>query len=193
MVYIGNLLNEIEERTIAQQVGIRHDETRVRYHLSSNTVANFDEFDRIISDYCNTHFTSCVTGGGRLSHAEAASRAKEIIEREYRRQGGDIVTAYNDAHDGTNGGLRSVLDMIAEGIKAESVERYIRGVFDRHVKPNSWEGKVDIIRQFIAHCGPFLSSSIRRDQPERYAQNYEELIRAYVGGLRQTSNMFRRL
>ena len=101
--------------------------------------------------------------------------------------------AYNDAHDGTNGGLRAILDIIAEGLKAESVEDHIRDVFDRYVAPNSWSQKVSIIRQFIQHCGIFLSSSIRSDQPERYAQNYQELIRSYVEALRNTSGIFRRL
>ena len=69
--------------------------------------------------------------------SEAAGRAKEILEQEYRRRGGDLVTAFH-VHDGTNGGLRVVLDTIAEGLKAESVERYIRDAFDRHVAPKSF-------------------------------------------------------
>jgi hypothetical protein len=120
-------------------------------------------------------------------------RAKELLEQEYRRRGGDIVAAYRDSKDGTNGGMRSILDTIAEGLKAESVERVIRHAFDRYVVPNSWELKVEIIKQFIRECGSFLSSSIRTDQPERYAQNYEELIRSYVDALQNTSAIFRRL
>jgi hypothetical protein len=190
---INNLLAEIDERTIAQRVGIPHDETRMRYPLSTNTARSFDEFGHIIGDYYNTHFTRTISRGGNLPRSEAASRAKELLEREYRRKQGDIVTAYNDAHDGTNGGMRVVLDTIAEGLKAESVERYIRDVFDRYVAPNSWEQKVGIIRQFIHRCGANLGSSIRPDQPERYAHNYSELIRSYVAALQQTSRIFRRL
>ena len=151
-------------------------------------------FADILADYYNQHFTQCVSGGGSLSSAEAAGRAKELLEREYRRRNnGDIVTAFNDAHDGTNGGMRVVLDKLAEAIKAESVERYIREVFDRYVTPNAWEDKVEIIRQFISSCGSYLASSIRTDQPERYAQNFQELIRSYVESLQNTSSIFRRL
>jgi hypothetical protein len=190
---INNLLAELDERTIAQRIGIPHDEARMRHSLSSNTVGSFDEFNWIIAKYYSTHFTVCVSHGGSLSVSEAASRAKELVEREYRRRGGDIVAAYNDAHNGTNGGMRAVLDVIAEGLKAESVERYIRDAFDRHVAPNSWEQKVEIIRQFIAQCGVHLSSSIRTNQPERYASDYRELIQSYVTALQRTSSIFRRL
>ena len=193
MTSIGNLLAELDERTIANRIGIRHDEARMRYPLTSNTVKNFDEFNQIISDYYNYHFSICVSQGGSLLRSEASSRAKKILEREYRRSNGDIVTAYNNSVDGIDGGLRQVLDIICEGIKTEAIENYIRDVFDRHVRPNSWKQKVAIIHQFINRCGVHLSSSIRTDQPERYAQNYQELIRTYVNALKTTSSIFRRL
>jgi len=190
---LNGLLSELDERTIAQRIGIPHDEARMRFPLNSNTVTSFDDFNRIIGEYYNSHFTSCVSQGGTLPLSEAAGRAKELLEQEYRRRGGDIVAAYNDAHDGTNGGLRVVLDTIAEGLKAKSVERYIRDAFDRYVAPNSWEEKVEIIRQFITHCGSFLSSAIQPHQPERYARDFQELIRSYLIALQNTSNVFRRL
>ena len=190
---LNNLLAAIDELAIARNVGLQHDEARMRYSLNRNTVENFDAFADVIADYYNHHLSECVAHGGFLSRTEAAGRAKEILEQEYRRQGGNMITAFNDANAATNGGLRVVLDRIAEFLKTESVERYIREAFDRYVTPNSWEQKVDIMRQFIARHGHHLSSSIRPDQPERYASNYEELIRAYVESLKRTSSVFRRL
>jgi hypothetical protein len=190
---IDTLLAALDERIIARRIGIPHDEARIRYPLRSNTVCSFDEFSDVIGGYYSYHFTRCVSRGGLLNRAEAASRAKEILEQEYRRHNGDIVSAFNDAHDGTNGGMRLILDKIAEGLKAEAVRRYTREIFDRHVAPNSWEQKVGIISQFIAHCGVQLSSSIRADQPERYAHKYDELIRSYVEALQRASSVFRRL
>jgi len=190
---INALLDALDERTIASKIGIANDEARMQYRLRSNTVHDFAEFTRMIADYYNYHFVRCVAGGGSLSLTEAGGRAKDIVQRHYRRRGGDIVSAYNDAHDGTNGGMRAILDIIADTMKAESVELYIRDMFDRHVAPNSWDDKVDIIRQFIKHCGGQLSSSIRDSQPEAYASNYEDLIRSYLTALQQTSSIFRRL
>lgn len=190
---IHSMLAALDEREIARQVAMAHDEARMRYHLSCNTVRDFDRFRSIIADYYNHHYSSCVSRGGSLSNADAYVEAKDLLEREQRRRSGDIVSVFNDAHDGTNGGLRVVLDTIADSLKAEAVERYTTDVFDRHVAPNSWDQKVDIIRQFIACCGPMLDGSIVRDQPERYARDYTELVKSYVEGLRQTSSIFRRL
>ena len=193
MSSINNLLAELDEKKIAQRIGIPHDEARMHYSLRSNTVRDFDEFTRMITDYYTKHFSACVSYGGSLSASEASGRAKELVEREYRRRGGDIVAAYNDAHEGTNGGVRAVLDVIAENLKAESVEHYIRDAFDRYVAPNSWEQKVEIIRQFIDQCGVYLASSIQINQPERYARDYRELIQSYLAALQRTSFIFRRL
>jgi len=190
---IATLLGALNERTIARDVAIPHDETRMRFSLSSNTVGSIDEFFARIGEYYSHHHSLCVSKGGKISPSEARSLAKEIVEREYRRHRGNIVSAFNNAHDGTNGGLRAVLDIIAESLKAQAVENYVRDVFDSHVAPDSWEQQVQIIGEFVASCGPYLSSEIRVDQPERYARNYEELIRAYVEALKSTSSMFRRL
>ena len=127
MTSVNSLISELDERNIARKIGIKHDEARMSYALENNTVRDFDEYNRLIGNYCNHHFSRCISPGGVLPAAQATSWAKELIEREYRRKGGDIVTAYNNAHDGTNGGVRANLDIIAEGLKAESVRAIHKG------------------------------------------------------------------
>ena len=192
MATINILLSSLDEREIARRVAVPHDEARLQYHLSSNTVADFGQFSDLITDYYNYHHTRCISHGGTFGRDDAYGKVKELLENENRKKRGDIVSAFNDAHDGTNGGMRVVLDTLAESLKAEAVERYVTSIFDQYVAPNNWLAKVELIRQFINCCGPYLSSSIVAGQPERYAQNYSELIRSFTEGLRQTSTMFRR-
>jgi len=193
MDLIDSLLAALEEQEISRRVGQHHDEARIRYPLRKNTVETFDEFSDILGDYCAFHFAQCVAKGGRLSPAEAAGKAMGILDRQYRRRGGDRMDAFDDALRGTNGGLRSILDVICEDLKAESVEHYILDVFQRHVAPNKWEAKVEFVRKFISRHGASLGASIHADQPERYAQNYLDLVRAYVHHLQEAARAFRRL
>ena len=51
MASISSLLAALDERTIARGVGLRHDEARMQYPLRRNTVATFDEFAHLITDY----------------------------------------------------------------------------------------------------------------------------------------------
>jgi len=194
MAAIDVLLSAINERTIAQQVGIEHDQARAMYRDYSVVVDNYREFERIITEYYQYHCSRCMARGGRLDDAQASSAAKDILSEEYRRKhNGDVNSAFDDARHGTNGGMRSILDIIANDLKTQAIENYIHSVFDRVVTPVEWHDKIEIIRQFIDCCGVHLHDSIDRNSPERYAQNYSELIRAYVDNLEPVSSMFRRL
>jgi len=190
---INILFKELDDINIARKVGNQHDNARIKFKIYSNIVKNYDEFCWITGDYVRHHNSECISKGGNMSQAEAVGLGREIIDQEYRRKGSDFMGAYTDAHDGINGGLKAVLDVLSEGLKAISVDRFIRHTFDRYVAPNSWEQKVAIIREFIDRCGTQLSSSIQADKPERYAASYYELIRNYVEGMRRTSSVFRRL
>jgi len=194
MAAIDVLLSALNERTIAQQVGIEHDQARAAYRDYSVVVNDYREFERVIADYYKYHYRRCVARGGYLDDTQASSYAKTIISDEYKRKNrGGINSAFDDARHGTNGGMRNILDIVANGLRTQTVENYIRSVFDRVVTPVEWYDKVEIIRQFIDCCGVHLHDSIDRNTPERYAQNYSELIRAYIANLEPVSSMFRRL
>lgn len=187
------LVMAVDDRTIAREVGIAHDSARARFSLPKNTVDSMDEFTQVIGEYVNFHTSRCVSHGGSLSSVEAVGRAKELIKREYSRRRGDLVTAYNNAHDGTENGLRGILDLLADALKAESVQRYVQEMFDRYIAPNDWSAKVEIIRQFIANCGVDLSSTIDVNHPEHYAANYADLIKAHVDAKSRFASVARRL
>lgn len=193
MVSYDSLARALDEREIAKRVAIPHDEVRARYALPKNTVATFDEFTEGITHYYIYHYTACVAPGARLNRADAASEAKNLLESQLRRGEGDINTYFVRARDGLEGGMKMVIDTLAEGLKGRAVTNYVRHVFDQHVGPESWEDKVELIRQFIRSCGANLSSSIRADQPERYAHEYQALVNEFTHSLQRTSAMFRRL
>ena len=193
MSAIHDILTALDERNLARTVTSKHDDARVQFALRSNTVGSFREFTALLGRYYNHHFSACLSRGARLLPFEAEERAKLVVEGLYRKLRGDLSMAFNDARDSTNGGIRVILDGIADALKEEAVENYTRSVFDRYVSPVEWDEKVGIIREFIAECGLHLSPSIHAQQPERYAHDYRELIRAFTDNLRQTSRLFRRL
>ena len=189
---ITNLLRELDSRSIAQDVERRHLEARMQFRCPTSLVRSLDEFYDVIAAYYIFHMTRCSTGGGTFRFPEAKNNAKKIVEREARRTGGDIITAYNNAHDGTQGGLGAVLDTIAEGLKYDAIESYVEDAFDRHVAANQWEDKVQMITQFIAHAGSTLPEDIRSGDPKRFANDYKQLIHEYAEAMRRVASSFRR-
>ena len=182
------LLKDLESRTIAQEVERKHLEARMQFRCPTSTVQNIDEFYDVIASYYIFHMKHCSTGGGTYNFVEAKNKAKTIVENEARRSNGDIITAYNNAHDGTQGGLGAVLDLISEGLKYEAVESYVEDVFDQHVAANQWEEKVQIISQFIAKVGSSLPENIRSGDPKRFASNYKQIIHEYAEAIRRVAS-----
>ena len=70
---ITAILHELDERTLAREVGIPHDEVRMAFSLRRNTVANFDEFTRVIADYYSHHHAQCIAEGGHMPLYQARS------------------------------------------------------------------------------------------------------------------------
>ena len=114
MSAIEDMLSLIKQSTIAQEVTKEHDAVRAGFAIHQNLVATFAEFSRILGDYYNYHCAACVSLGGPLRQGDAESAAKELLEQEYRRSGGDIVSAFSAAHNG-DGGLRLVIDRLWAG------------------------------------------------------------------------------
>lgn len=190
---VDSLFAALEEREIARRVAILHDQARLEFVLSKNTVKNFSEFESIIGAYYQHHYSRCVAGGGRLSEPDARSHAKRLLESRLRRGEGNIVTYYRRCETGVEGGVRAVIDTIADTLKAQSITDYVRDVFDQIVEPHEFEQKVEMIKQFFERFGANLDSSIEISNPARYAASYFELINSFVESLQRTSAIFRRL
>lgn len=188
---LQQLLDALSETAIARNVYEKHDDVRSKYTLESNKVSSEDEFYSIVGDYYNYHYSATITQGGQMREGKATQQATKALERAYRRKGQDSTLAFRNAQQGLDGGLRRVLDAIADEIKAEDEEDYMDEVFAKYVKRHTYEKRVEIIRQFIDHCDALLGEEIERSRPEAYADNYKDLIRSYLHTARGISQKFR--
>ena len=193
MPSLANLVSALDERQLAQRLGRHHDEARLSYRLYANTVADVREFERVIGDYYNHHQAVCVTSGGRLPMHEAVRRAKAILADSARRHHLTLNNVVANAIDGTNGGMRSILDDICEALKAEAIENFIMEVIDYEIEFNDWPQKVAVTRQLMSLFGDHLPAELKHEPAERFAHDYRELIRSVVDQMRSTSSLFRKL
>ena len=88
------------------------------------------------------------------------------------------MTAFNACMQGVGGGKRTVLDIIADRLRDDSISHYYRHVMDDEIPPNDYDTKLEAVRQIFQHFGRFLPAYIDRANPARYAHNYHDLIRA---------------
>jgi hypothetical protein len=184
---LERILRALDERELARAVGKKHDDARSRYPLGNPAINDYADFERIIGDYYAYHFSACVGAGAKLPDYEAKQRAKQILEEEYRQQGQSINHACEDAMHGVNGGIRRVVDLLCEALKRENQANYIEQIFDTYVAPNSFDQKLELIRQLIQRFATILPRSVVEGRPEQYAHNYKQLVRAINEGLRRVA------
>lgn len=187
-----DLMEHLQPERVAQRVALPHDEARLRYPLTSNTVGSTREFLTIIADYYAYHVTTCVTPGGTIARAQAEAEAKQLVQAAYRRRRLSIQNAVSDAKTGTNGGLARVLDAIADGLRERAVQNYVETRMDRAVTLDSWEDKVAFMRDFLAN-NPALPPEVRAGPPERYAASWDAIYREYLDAVNAISSRLRGL
>lgn len=190
---VESLVNALMPITIARKIDIPLLEAMEQYDDGPACPPDFRDYQRRVISIVDHLVTTCVTHGGSLSPSEAYGRGREAIERDYQRRGGDIVTAYHDAHDGINNGWLGQKLIIKDRIRYEMVGRYVQWVFDEYVQPTSQEEKVALMREFLAIYGPVLGNAIDCDDPKRYAKNYHDLVQAIVESIDRTASVARRL
>ena len=193
MSTIQSIRDALDEQKMAERLSNPIAESRLNYGLAANTVAGPHEFDRVIGDFTRDVFAHCIAPGADMPMFEAVGRAKQILDNAYRRRRQTLKNALADGMDGLNGGMRGILDTIADGLVAESLENYMEDVFDRYIGANVWEEQVAIIKELMEEYGHMLSDSIRSQPPEKYASNYKDLLRDLIDRIRETGTSFRRI
>lgn len=189
MGILDNIIKELSKDYITEHIDKPHNNARISFHLSSNSVPGDASFENVIGEYYNHHFTRCISKGGELSRAESTGRAKEIIFEHYKRKGLDKLNAYSDGKEERNGGMMAMLDILWDKLLQDSKEKHLIEVIDRYIKPSGWEEQVEIIKELINFYPNTLK--VDREHPEKYARNYEELIRALMESLNNMNDRLR--
>ena len=192
MTIINNLMRELDEGTIARQIGSKHDNARVQYQLRTNTVENYRSFIEVITDYYSYHF-QYIYQCGPLPPADAEGKAKALVNQAYRQHRGDIMTAFKEARDNINGGTRRVLDVMCDAMKGEHIEQYIENVFDRYADPDDFDSMAEILRQFCIKYGDHFRSVLQIDKPAFYARDWKRICRIMVDTISQAASAYRRI
>lgn len=170
---------------------IPHDRARASYPLSSTTVNSWQDFEQILADYYRHHCRG-VGGGDYGDASQNLAEAKNLAMRGAGRNT-TIKKLFRDATSGADGGVRQVLDHLADGIKQQFLERYISDKFDAYISPCSIDEATEIIRQFFEKYQHILPTSIDFGKPMYYAANYKEYLNLFAQSMASVASEFRRL
>jgi len=181
----------IDEQALAQEVGIPVDSARASYTLTSSIVDTYDEFLDIMQAFY-THLQRYISSGPIQAPdtTEARQQTIALLQRTFQGKGGDKA-ALAVAMDGTQGGMRSILDALTERFKAERRAAYIQRVFRDALDASNWDESVRFMRGAMKRLGPFLPAELRNEPAERFAESWEAIVQAYVQSLDRIGQLLR--
>lgn len=175
------IVSLINEQALAQKFGVI-DSARACFILESLRVESYEELINTLQAYY-IHLQRYVGSSPEVPDmGEARSETIKLLERTFYDKGDDKA-AFVRARDCTQGGIRSILDMMTEQYKAEKQAAYINRVFKDAVADMDWEERIKCIRAIIKEVGRFLPEGLKDQPPERFARSdetIETIIRTYV-------------
>ena len=185
------VVSQIRERAVAEHVAISIDSARCSYSLESSTVETYIEFIDVIEAYY-IHMQRYISSSPdtTVDVIRARTKAIELLQRTFRDKGGDRA-AFATARDGIKGGLRSILDALTEQHKAEKKEAYIEMVFKDAIEALGWDEQLSCIRGLVKRAGQCLPEEFKNEPPERFAKNYNSILRTYVKSLDNVEQFLR--
>ena len=186
------VLEAIEPLHVAEHVAVPIDSARIGYTLDSTVASSYDEFsDVITSFYLHVLRRTGVVAGSVIPQSITAA-ALDLLDRAFNRIGGSPA-AFAEARDATRGGLRYVLDVMADRYKYEEQAKYVRGVLAEALDPLDWSMKVAFMRALLERLAPHLPTEIRSQPPARFAKNWEKVVQAYTQSFGQIQSLLRTL
>jgi hypothetical protein len=174
---------EISDRVLVHKFDIPIDSARASFVLASSTARSYDEFREIIESFF-IHLQSQLNPESAATSDldRARSDAVRLLSQAFWNHGG-LRAALIRGREGSEGGLRSVLDAMTEQYKAERRAEYIEAFLEVATQGMDHTERVRFARGAMARLGPMLPAELRSEPPERFARHIAEIARAYAGSM----------
>ncbi len=155
-VDVDRVLDLIDQTRINKDVLMKHDVARESFTLPKLVVGDHQEFQYLITSYVEHHFIS--VGEAKPNPATCFGEAKRMLEHSFdqdRFQDG-YARALQVGLDGSNGGMRAVLNEIADALRIRALQAHIDHVYYHHINVLSKEDNLALSRAFFQRFGPIL-------------------------------------
>lgn len=183
------ILSEIGADNLTEKIAKPINQARATYVMDA-TVASHENFIEIITSFylhVLRHIRSVIDP---VDKSAVSAEALALLERTFAKDGG-FQGALAEARHATNGGVRLVLDSLTRQFIREQQEKHIDHVLKTAMDPLDWDGKVKLIDAIIKRLRPYLPADIVDQPAERFAVQYEQIVRAYSQTLDQITSFLR--
>ena len=173
------MLQMLDERNIANAVGISCYMARNAYPLRKSTVRDFDELiDETTRFYQHMHSQLIYMRKGIMPYDMAEGHTRKLIDQMGRED------AYMIANEGIRGGLYAIFEAIYKHFEEEMEERYILMVLQKFVDPVDPDDRIELMQQYLNRFGGNIPAGTHLRSASELAANYEDTIKMHMNVLK---------
>jgi len=157
-VNIDEILLLLSPNYLNQEVLLAHDWAREKFRLPTIKARDHREFKYLVTIYVQHHMD--MVGEGRPSDRSAFGIAMRIVNNS-RELGIDqyqegYSRALQIAVDGSMGGMRLIIDEIANGLKRQAVAEHTDHVYHEYINVNSKADNLALSKAYFGRFGSIL-------------------------------------
>jgi len=183
---------QINELAIVRNFGTVIDSARASFILDSVTVDSYEDFlETITSFYIHLRCYENSKPIESIDQQRYRNEAIELLENTFHNSGG-MEAALQRTRDGTEGGMRKILDEMTDFYKLEQQQKHITAVLRQSIDSLCWNERVEFMRCAMDRLNNFMPEELRKEPPERFARDYEAIAKAYVKSMDKFNQLIRR-
>jgi hypothetical protein len=177
---INEIMSLLDVEEMAKRFGLLHMSIRENYKLPVLVVKDYDQFVTILTEYYEMHYFKRyrIEKDLKLPEHWAYRYVRSLMDSTFQSDGG-YEFAFGIAKTGANGGLKMLIDKIYQHFLREDEETYINYIINLAMGL-TWEGRVELMRQYLKMVGRNMPENITTKSPERLAEKCAEIIRNHV-------------
>ncbi|MBT6562762.1 MAG: hypothetical protein HON76_09565 [Candidatus Scalindua sp.] len=179
-----DVMQHLHPKVIIEKVDLPHDTARAKYALPSSIARSHSEFEKIIINYTDHHMKE-VFNGNTLPPDLLLAKAQHYLEFS-----ANLKQSIFTGLSGTDGGMHTVLNNIAEAFKMEAKKAYFVYVIDTFIDPLSFTEVVEVMRDLKGRLGGYSPQPFAFIQAESMAGDYQDILWQYISSLGQYKNLW---
>ncbi|MBK8947242.1 MAG: hypothetical protein IPM32_18530 [Ignavibacteriae bacterium] len=188
---IDYVLEKINPYNIDTNLLSRIDEARAKYTLDKNQVETYEELIETISSFYLFVLKETNNSNMNIDEEKLQIEALNLFRKTYKYKH-EYQQAIINALNGFEGGIRTILDDITKYIKTDTKENYVNAVINE-IDPTNYEIKKSLILEIMSREKGDLKINSELLIPDKYIDDYIEIIRTYSQSKEQLNKIFARL
>jgi hypothetical protein len=187
---VATVVDRISADALTRGIGEPIDRALAGFTLPYVTCQRHEDFIETVQSFYRQVIRHTAFGSAPLDSEHLSAEAFDLLERAFRDQDG-ARGAQAEARHGTRGGLRFVLERMADQLKQERTRAHVNRVLREAVDILDPDARIGFMRALMTRLRPHLPADVRDQPPEYFAGDYETLTQAYMRAIDGLAERFR--